>query len=187
VHRRLQRRDEKVGLPPNLISYDTTANIAARGEGTKPPVFRFVRPRTMVYAALLAIVALAMLIGLGSRATVEINVLRDRNPLYVTLSDGSIRNGYTIKILNKARAERVFALEITGLDRRHDAGRRAGERGRGTASYRSGPTQVGTFRVFVTVPASAAPSGAKPITFTVHDEAGGGRASHDAVFVGPGR
>jgi hypothetical protein len=46
---------------------------------------------------------------------------------------------------------------------------------------------VGTFRVFVTVPAAAAPAGAKPITFTVRDEAGGGRASHDAVFVGPGR
>ena len=56
-----------------------------------------------------------------------------------------------------------------------------------TATLTVQPDAVGTFRVFVTVPSSAAPSGAKPISFTVRDESGGGRASHDAVFVGPGR
>ncbi len=56
-----------------------------------------------------------------------------------------------------------------------------------TATLSVQPDAVGTFRVFVTVPVAAAPPGTKPITFTVRDEAGGERASHEAVFVGPGR
>ena len=51
-------------------------------------------------------IGLALLIVLAMRDTLDVNVIRDRNPLYVTLSDGSIRNGYEIKILNM-RGENV--------------------------------------------------------------------------------
>jgi cytochrome c oxidase accessory protein FixG len=47
------------------------------------------------------------------------------------------------------------------------------------------PDAVGTFRIFLTVPAGAAPSGSKPIEFTIRDATGRQRASHGAVFVGP--
>ena len=42
-------------------------------------------------------------------------VLHDRAPLYVTLSDGSLRNGYTVKLLNKTREERRLYLTIEGI------------------------------------------------------------------------
>jgi polyferredoxin len=50
-----------------------------------------------------------------SRAVLELNVLPDRNPLFVVLSDGSIRNGYTIKILNKRYQVRRYQLSVAGL------------------------------------------------------------------------
>ena len=37
------------------------------------------------------------------RSTLDVTVLRDRAPLFVRLSDGGVRNGYTIKIVNKTR------------------------------------------------------------------------------------
>ncbi|MEZ5827662.1 MAG: FixG Ig-like domain-containing protein [Hyphomicrobiales bacterium] len=43
------------------------------------------------------------------------NVLQDRNPLYVRLSDGGVRNGYTIKLLNKRYLPRAFKLSVEGL------------------------------------------------------------------------
>jgi polyferredoxin len=43
------------------------------------------------------------------------NVLRDRQPNYVTLSDGSVRNGYTIKVLNKETTARAFSLSADVL------------------------------------------------------------------------
>jgi polyferredoxin len=42
-------------------------------------------------------------------------VIQDRNPLSVTLANGAIRNGYTVKILNKLYQERTYRLAIEGL------------------------------------------------------------------------
>jgi polyferredoxin len=45
----------------------------------------------------------------------ELNVVRDRQPNFVRLSDGSIQNGYTIKVLNKATEVRTLTLSAEGL------------------------------------------------------------------------
>jgi polyferredoxin len=42
-------------------------------------------------------------------------VIHDRNPVAVRLSDGRIRNGYTVRLYNKADVGRDFRLEVTGL------------------------------------------------------------------------
>jgi polyferredoxin len=60
-------------------------------------------------------VGLFMLFTLVHRSQLDVNVVPDRNPLFVTLSDGAVRNGYTVKILNKRQEERVFRLGIEGL------------------------------------------------------------------------
>ena len=71
---------------------------------------RFVRARTLLYAGFIAVVGAIMLAAFPHRTTLEINVLHERNPPYVLLSDGSIRNGYTVKILNKRQEPREFRL-----------------------------------------------------------------------------
>ena len=63
----------------------------------------------------MCLVGAIMLVALLNRTTLEINVLHDRNPPYVLLSDGGIRNGYTVKILNKLHQPREFTLEARGL------------------------------------------------------------------------
>jgi cytochrome c oxidase accessory protein FixG len=75
----------------------------------------FIRPRTLIYMAAWSAIGLAMLIALTGRDRLEINVLHDRNPIYVTLSDGSIRNGYTVKLLNMIPEPRVIQLSLAGL------------------------------------------------------------------------
>ena len=56
-----------------------------------------------------------MLVTLLNRTQLDVNVVPDRNPLYVKLSDGAIRNGYTVKILNKKQEERTFRLSLHDL------------------------------------------------------------------------
>ena len=149
--------------------------------------WRPVRPRTLLYAALLGIVIVVMSVAFALRADTELTVQRDRSPNFVRLSNGEIRNSYAVKVLNKRRVPQHVRLEIDGLPSAQLGFVGADVDGSGrTATLTVQPDSVGTFRVFVTVPAAAAPSGAKPITFTVRNEASGGRASHDAVFVGPG-
>lgn len=99
----------KVNKPEGLIAYDNDINIHRREEG-KENIYKTVRARTVVYTALIAVTGLIMLYALATRNFLDLSVLHDRNPLYVQLKDGSIRNGYTIRFLNKHAEARTFVL-----------------------------------------------------------------------------
>jgi len=172
----------KVGRPLNLIRWDTLADQQAKEKGSSA-AWRPLRPRTLLYGLLLGVVAAIMLVAFVLRSDAELTVQRDRSPNFVRLSDGSIRNAYTVKVLNKQRSEQSFALTLDGLP-----GARLSAIGtESTSSLVVHPDAVGTFRIFVTVPVSAAPTGSRSIDFTVRDAAGHVRASHGAVFIGPER
>lgn len=105
----------KLELPKGLIRYDTENHLEALKAGLAKP-FRLLRPRTFVYSIILCLVGSAMLYGLINRSTLELSVLHDRNPLFVRLSNGDIRNGYEIKISNKTHQNRIYSLEVLGLE-----------------------------------------------------------------------
>src|SRR3546814_16377454 len=50
-----------------------------------------------------------------ARSEPEAPALPDRDPLVVTLTDGSIRNGYTIKLLNKTAQPLVVTVGVEAL------------------------------------------------------------------------
>jgi cytochrome c oxidase accessory protein FixG len=108
---------DKVGLPRDLISYATLRETEAQkiGEHDKTTWRSFIRPRTMVYFTIWCAIGLTMVYALATRDRIELNVLHDRNPVYVQLSDGGIRNGYTVKLLNMIPEPRSFELKIEGL------------------------------------------------------------------------
>ncbi|MEL7486511.1 MAG: cytochrome c oxidase accessory protein CcoG [Pseudomonadota bacterium] len=105
----------RIDRPKRLIGYDTDLNLERRVAGQKPQS-RFVRSRTLFYAAAFAIVSGVMIFAMSTRATIEANVLRDRTPPFVKLSDGSIRNGYTVKLTNKENFARTFSVSFAGVD-----------------------------------------------------------------------
>ena len=75
----------------------------------------------LVAAAVLviAIVGGVMTYALATRHNDGVSVLHDRNPLFVKTADGSIRNGYTIRVLNRAAVSRRFAIAIDGIASTH--------------------------------------------------------------------
>jgi len=105
---------DKIGRPTGLIGYDTDINIARREEG-KPPIYRFIRPRTIIYAVIIALVSAIMLWSLATRQQLDVSVIHDRNPLFVQLSDGGIQNGYTMRISNKHLQPADFELSLADL------------------------------------------------------------------------
>ncbi|MBB37178.1 MAG: cytochrome c oxidase accessory protein CcoG [Hirschia sp.] len=106
----------RVDRPTGLIAYDTEIAVAARSEGKPPPRVRLVRMRTALYAGLIVAIGALMLFGLMSKATYEVNVLKDRSPPFVRLSNGDIQNGYALKLVNKSTAARKMSVSITGVD-----------------------------------------------------------------------
>src|SRR5260370_32372041 len=91
---------KKVGRPTGLIAYDTDINVARRAEG-KPPIYRLVRPPTLIYAGIISLSGAAIPYSLAARRYLWVSVRPRRNPLFVTLSDRSIRNSPTAHLLNK--------------------------------------------------------------------------------------
>src|SRR5690606_21168320 len=71
--------------------------------------------RSLLYMGVWSLVGIGLLVGLLSRDRLEVNVLHDRNPQYVLESNGDIRNGYSVKILNMIAEPRVIHLSIEGL------------------------------------------------------------------------
>jgi cytochrome c oxidase accessory protein FixG len=106
----------KVDRPKGLIAYDTQVAVAMRNEGLTPPKHRLIRARTVVYAVVMIAIAGLMSWGLATKSTLEANILKDRSPPFVTLSDGRIQNGYTLKLVNKASEPRTMLLHVSGLD-----------------------------------------------------------------------
>ncbi len=175
----------KVGRPLNLITYDTERNQEARAAAAPTPKWRLVRPRTVLYSLLLLVVAGIMLWSLAFRATLDINVLHDRNPLFVNLSDGSIRNGYTIKILNKTRDGRTYLLGVEGLDAPNLTVVGQEGEGAGSAVLEAEPDSVASYRIYLRLPRDAIEEEALYFTFTLTDPDSGEVARNDTVFRGP--
>ncbi|WP_257170680.1 cytochrome c oxidase accessory protein CcoG [Bradyrhizobium sp. SRS-191] len=105
----------KLDRPRGLIDYESWRNIE-RGRAGELRVSRLVRPKTVGLA--LACVALAGVIAVSfvTKTTAVLSVQHDRDPMSVRLSDGSVRNAYTVKLLNKSSASQTFKLGIRGVD-----------------------------------------------------------------------
>lgn len=139
----------KLNRPTRLIAYDTEINIKRRAEG-KSSIFKPIRARTVLYAAIITIVGGLMLYALLTRAPFTVSVIHDRNPIFVKLSDGHIRNAYTVRIANMLTTQRAFTLEVEGLQDSHIEiiGGEAPINGRPSISV--GPDQTRELRVLVT-------------------------------------
>ncbi|WP_417456477.1 cytochrome c oxidase accessory protein CcoG [Kordiimonas sp.] len=169
---------DKVGRPRGLIRYDTTNNQIAREEGVKERS-HLLRARTVYYTAILALVGGIMLYGLTHRDPVELHVLHDRNPLFVTMSDGRIRNGYDVKILNKTHTDKKYSLSVDGL-----SGADIRVQGAGNLEASHLPVfadSVGHFRVFVTADKPTAIR--SEIIVRVEEVEGETAAQYDGIFM----
>jgi cytochrome c oxidase accessory protein FixG len=172
---------KKVGRPTGLIDYDTDGNIERRKAGLTPQI-RLFRARTALYAGVIAIVGALMLFGFSTRATLEVNVLRDRTPPFVRLSDGSVRNAYTVKIINKANAARDFTISAAGSGGLvlSSVGEAAENNALTVTAEADGLRSV---RVFVTAPEASLARASKEITLTVEETGGGERVRKTTAFV----
>ncbi|HSV28614.1 MAG TPA: 4Fe-4S dicluster domain-containing protein, partial [Candidatus Omnitrophota bacterium] len=178
---------DKFGLPRGLITYDSISNQQARETG-RTPKLKLVRGRTIIYSAMVLAISALMVFSLGTRKTVEVNVLHERAPMYVQLSDGSIRNGYTFKILNMVRVDRAFTLKVAGIEGAtlEVVG---GEAGVPQTTLDVKGDEVGTFRVYVSAPEANTKGKSTPLYLILTDTSAEGSAEirHETVFAGPER
>ncbi|MFT3973225.1 MAG: cytochrome c oxidase accessory protein CcoG [Amaricoccus sp.] len=108
----------KIGKPPGLIGYLTLADgERERAGGEDMPVWRrILRPRVLLYSVLWGGFGIALVAALLLRTDMSIGVDPVRNPVNVTLSDGSIRNAYEVRLRNMTGSDRAFTLSVETPD-----------------------------------------------------------------------
>ncbi|MCP8936985.1 cytochrome c oxidase accessory protein CcoG [Alsobacter sp. SYSU M60028] len=174
----------KIGRPSGLIGYDTDENVKRR-IAREEPVVRIIRPRTVLYAGLIVGVGALMTATLATRTTLGVSALHDRNPVFVKLADGGVRNAYTVRLTNKALEARPFRLEVLGLpDATLDV---VGEphRAEQSAVLEVESDQTRELRVLVTNP-RALDNPSTPVRFRLTDITTGVTAQTGDFFKGPG-
>jgi cytochrome c oxidase accessory protein FixG len=175
----------KVKRPTRLIAYDTDENRERRKQGGRN-VYHLVRPRTILYAALITLTGAIMLYALLTRTSSHLSVLHVRAPLYTQAAEGGVRNGYTLRFSNKLSEPTDFALEVSGVRGAVMTSVVAKSRPDGRLGFRVDPDGTLEVPVYVTTPPNVTPAASTPITFTAVDARTGERSVVTDHFFGPG-
>ena len=97
---------DKMGYPKGLIRY-TTENALAKGFDRKAMWRRVFRLRTLLYTALLLIIAIAAGVSLSLRNPLKVDVIRDRGALAREAEPGMIENVYRLQVMNTDETPRA--------------------------------------------------------------------------------
>ncbi|MFZ4408428.1 MAG: cytochrome c oxidase accessory protein CcoG [Paracraurococcus sp.] len=190
----------RLGRPKGLIAFETFANLAASEVAAKPlppgPARhacgmqvrkppRVLRARTLVYAGVLGLVVAVMAGSWLLRETTSLSVLRDRAPNFVRLSDGGVRNAYTLKLGDKTRGVERYALVLDGPAGLHLVVQDAGTDAAGRPVLTTRPDGISQWRALVTAPPGLKLPENVPITFKLLDDTGRAEVKTASPFMGP--
>jgi polyferredoxin len=160
----------KLGYPTGLVRY--TSQNAVDGKPTK-----VLRARVWVYAILLAAIGAGIAIGIATRSPLIVDVLRDRNALYRTNMDGSIENGYTLRLINKSEEPAAYRIRVVDAPAGITLGADPGAIG-------VGPGEVRSVGIALKAPAGAV-TGRIDVTLEVATLDGETTVAEETRFFGP--
>ena len=173
----------KIGKPRGLVDYFALSDEVAERDGArgKPIMQHIMRPRTILYTTLWSLVGLGLVFALFIRPPIEMTVAAVRDPINVILSDGSIRNSYDVRILNKHGEARPFRVTLTG-----DPTLRVSLEGTPYEAIDVPANSTFRQRVYVTAPPGSDPADGlrTEFRFWVEDLTNGDRAHNDTHFNG---
>ena len=150
---------DKLDYPRGLIRYATQRSL---DEGGEPLTLRRVlRPRVIVYTAVLVLIGGAFVASLALRSPLRVDIVRDRGSLARLVEDGRIENVYSLQVMNTTEAPQEYAISVSGIE-----GARASTRGATTLA----PAESRWIPVAVQIGPEAAQAlgpGAHPVQFHI--------------------
>ena len=139
------------------------------------------RPRTILYAALWSLIGVGLVVALFARREIDVSVAPIRNPVFVTMSDGSIRNDYDLRIRNKHGEDRRFRVSVAGIpDLSLELQGEPGD----VATVPADDIRLLHVRVLAPDGSEPARSERTELRFWIEDLANGDKAHEDSVFNG---
>jgi cytochrome c oxidase accessory protein FixG len=159
---------DKMNYPRGLIR-NSTQNAMEQGLDQAAMLRRILRPRVLVYTAVLGVLTLGMLYSLLARPQFKVDVVRDRGVIARTVGQGLVENVYRLQIMNATEQAGHYSLAVTGI---------AGARIASDSHVAVDAASARWVAVRVQTPPGAAPVGSNPINFVVSTPESPG---HDVV------
>jgi cytochrome c oxidase accessory protein FixG len=105
---------DKVDKPKGLIRYATERALE---QGSSPAEVRkrMLRPRVLVYTAVLGLIVAAMAGALALRRPLKVDVIRDRGSMGREVEDGMIENVYRLQVMNTSEQAHLYRIEVDGV------------------------------------------------------------------------
>ncbi|MBS4019513.1 cytochrome c oxidase accessory protein CcoG [Azonexus hydrophilus] len=151
---------DKVGLPRGLVRY-STENAMAKQESSADILSHMVRPRVLVYTAILILITIIAGYFLVNRIPLKMDIIRDRSTLAREADDGSIENVFMLQIMNTTELPQRYKLAVDGLD---------GLKISGEDTVDAKAAGLTSFNVVVAAPPESGKRGSNPIHFTITAE-----------------
>ncbi|MFK7792072.1 MAG: cytochrome c oxidase accessory protein CcoG [Devosiaceae bacterium] len=185
---------EKLSRPKGLINFASLAEthdeahlaaplVEVGGKKRKPSKIRFYG-----YGVLMILVSAAMVFTVLNRTGFDVAITPERDPAFVILSDGSIRNIYNVRLSDRGAEAETVRFEVDGLSGESIAISHAGsvlaEGENPTIAF--GDIEAASLRVLITMPQTRRPEGRTPITFMlVNGDSGQVMTATQTYFWGP--
>jgi cytochrome c oxidase accessory protein FixG len=104
----------KMNYAPGLIRFDTQNGMAQ--QLSRSEVWRRVlRPRVLIYSAILLLISGAFFTSLLTRTPFRVDVVRDRGSLARLVDDGKIENVYRLQVMNAKEETARFRVSVQGI------------------------------------------------------------------------
>ena len=166
---------DKMNYARGLIRF-TTQNAMAR-RWSRSEIWRHVlRPRVLVYGAVLLALCAALLGSLVVRTPLKVDVVRDRAALSRIVAGGRLENVYRLQIMNATEQPQRYRISADGLEGLVLASE---------AEVAVGPAESRWVAVRLQVPYGAAAPGSHPIHFDIRAVSGDGRVNEKSAFLVP--
>ncbi|MDO9405973.1 MAG: cytochrome c oxidase accessory protein CcoG [Polaromonas sp.] len=173
---------DKMHYPRGLIRNSTQNGIVQR-MSPADMLRRILRPRVLVYTAVLWLIIIGLLWSLLSRDSFKVDVVRDRGTMARIVGHGQVENVYRLQLMNAAERGRHYRIDVAGLP---------GARVVTDADVMVEAAAARWVAVRVQVPPDAATPGSHPITFVIDTlgasgdaEGGGEKVVEKSVFFVP--
>jgi cytochrome c oxidase accessory protein FixG len=166
---------DKMQYPRGLIRF-STQNAVARGWGRAEMLKRVLRPRVLIYTAILVALSLGMLASLAMRTAFKVDVVRDRAALARIVAGGKLENIYRLQIMNATETPQHYRISVRGLE---------GAQMAAATEYEIAAAESRWVVVQVQVPYGSVPEGSHPLYFDILAVESGAKVSEKSAFLVP--
>jgi len=166
---------DKMHYPRGLIRF-STQNAVSKGWSRTEILRRVLRPRVLVYTAILVALCVAMLASLVVRTPLKVDVVRDRAALSRIVAGGKLENVYRLQIMNATETHqryRIAAHGLKGLELASDS------------EFEIDAAQSRWVVVRLHIPYGSAPAGSHTVYFDIESLGAGAKISEKSVFLVP--